>query len=101
METRKMQFQWEPPENEDDFPYATFHVGGPTQGFKFSGCIDKADAERIVAAWNSHDELLTACKELVAWADRYGHCDVSWPGHLAQVIKLAEAAIAKAEGGGK
>ena len=46
-------------------------------------------------------ELLAACKELVAWADRYGHCDVSWPGHLAQVIKLAEAAIAKAEGGGK
>ena len=68
METRKMQFQWEPPENEDDFPYATFHVGGPTQGFKFSGCIDKADAERIVAAWNSHDELLAACKAMVlAW----------------------------------
>jgi len=51
--------------------------------------VEQADAEFIVRACNAHDELLEACKLLLSGADDY-----------QTGVAEAEAAIAKATGGG-
>jgi hypothetical protein len=56
----------------------------------------KANAQRIMTTWNSHDELLTLAEEWISFADGYP-ADV-WDPPVADRINRTRAAIAKARG---
>jgi len=57
----------------------------------------KADGDYIVRAVNAHEELLAACKAVVAWQNAPGSHEVAWPGTLHDAIQLAKTACAKEE----
>lgn len=54
------------------------------------------NAAFIVRAVNAHDELVSACKSVSEWASEPG--DHGGNPYCKQFVKLAEAALAKAEG---
>ena len=68
---------------------------GLTHGLGPAGDEDRANAEFIVRACNSHDELLAALRELTrAWdSTQFPVSD-----RMDAALKDADAAIAKAEG---
>lgn len=62
----------------------------------------KANAEFIVRAANAHDELLAACKALLAQSWQMGTADIDYqndPIRADMAKRDAFAAITKAEGG--
>jgi hypothetical protein len=72
------------------------------------GCeeVQKANANRLVQCWNSHDDLLEACKEASkAIQSLYAGAEVSAGSDsdnaLRYCLSQIQAAIAKAEGGEK
>ena len=68
-----------------------FHDGSTKDAF-ISAHLNQADAEFIVRACNSHDELLAACKAVAEtpWIRTGGRND--------EFLRLVDAAIAKAAG---
>ena len=52
----------------------------------------EADAEFIVRACNSHDELLEACEKLVAWDNGHGNDEL-----YTDACEIAKRAIAKTQ----
>lgn len=66
-----------------------------TRGVQFSGEIAKLNADRIVLAWNCHDDLLAALKALSALAIG---CIENISDDEHAVVDAARAAIVRAEG---
>lgn len=52
-----------------------------------------ANAEHLVKCWNSHDDLLKACENLVRGQLQHP----TFKGYLSHAVWVAEQAIAKAE----
>lgn len=83
-------------------------IVGSASGYTGSGYFPDDEtavhnARRIVTAWNCHDDLLEACKELLKYSswwtkERMGQYGDSYRPSDAE--QMAEAAIAKAEGRG-
>jgi hypothetical protein len=75
------------------------------------GGNDEANAKRIVLCWNTHDDLLEACKGLLSICERFGQHDIDCATQAAAVgdeiaamgctcgVSKGRAAIAKAEKG--
>lgn len=93
---------WHVVERENGAPYIASPLGSICD-MRLNGLNRKtkyANAEFIVRACNSHDDLLAACKALVATAnelkdDEHGeHADDCT---MCQAVAVADEAIAKAE----
>lgn len=93
-------------------PYKTKHLGGGTVGLALVnadyeinglklGCIYASkDAEFIVRACNSHDELVEANRLAISWLKKVpAYIDSSV--HASMPIAELEHALAKAEGKGE
>jgi hypothetical protein len=61
---------------------------------------DIADGERLALAWNSHDELFSACKEAEAWLAQFiEYVRPMGYGNDSSVLTTLRDAIANVPGG--
>ena len=76
----------------DGLRVAVVSVNGSPRG---NSPIAEANAARLALAWNSHDDLLAACKKCAAMCDKYG-TDDEMMEEIAAALNAAVKAVAKA-----